>query len=210
MYPYCFWGVITNNQDPDKLNRVTVSVPGEEEAVSEWLPVVTPYAGAGVGLSALPDVDDQVLVVSLDAAQTQMAVLGGVWSEKAKPPETKENADADLNKDGKNALQFIKSRAGALFIFDNTADKEKIQLIAHDGKSRLEFSAADKLVTLSSEHDITIGAKGRITIDAEEIAITSKKQINLNADDVQVSAKKGMTVEAKQEMTLKGSGISLN
>jgi uncharacterized protein involved in type VI secretion and phage assembly len=210
MYPYCFWGVISDNQDPDKLNRVKVCMLGEEESVSEWLPVISPYAGAGMGMSVLPEVDDQVLVVSLDAAQTRKAVLGGVWSEKAKPPETGENADADLNKDGKNALQFVKSRAGSLFIFDDTKDKEKIQLIASDGKSRLEFSVADKLVTLNSEHDITIGAKGCITIDAEEIAISSKKQINMSADDYQVSAKKGMTLEAKQDMTLKGSGISLN
>jgi uncharacterized protein involved in type VI secretion and phage assembly len=209
-YPQYFWGNITDNKDPDKLNRVKVSVPGEEEGVSGWIPLVTPLAGAGIGLSLLPNIDDQVLVVYLDEAHVHMAVLGGIWYNGAKPPETRENSGADLNKNGDNALSFVKSRSGALIIFDDTKDDEKMQLIAADGKSRLEFLAKDKKVSLSTENDITIGAKGVITIDAEEIAVTGKKQVNISAGDYQVSAKKGMNITAQQDMTLKGSGISLN
>jgi uncharacterized protein involved in type VI secretion and phage assembly len=210
MYPYCVYAVVTDNKDPDKLNRVKVSAPYEESSVSDWIPVVTPLAGADSGFSVLPNVDDQVLVVYLDDQHVRQAVLGGIWYEEAAPPETQENADADLNKDGNNALSFIKSKSGAMIILDDTEGKEKIQLIAADGKSRLEFRAEDKMTTLSTEYDLTIGAKGSITIDAEEITITGKKQVNISADEFQVAAEKEMTLTASKDMTIKGAGVSLN
>jgi uncharacterized protein involved in type VI secretion and phage assembly len=205
-----YWGKVTDNEDPDGLHRVKVSKQGEEENVTDWLPVVTSYAGADTGLSFLPDIDDQVLVVSLDTWNARKAVVGSIWSNKVKPPETGENTDADLNGDGKNSLRFIKSRSGNQVIFDDTEKTEKVQLISHDGTSRLELSLSDELFTLDTEKDLSINAKGAITIQAEEIDVTSEKQVNVTGEENQIAAKKELDINSDKDIGLKGSGIALN
>ncbi|QQO09010.1 phage baseplate assembly protein V [Breznakiella homolactica] len=210
MFSYYFLGKVTDNQDPDSLNRIRVSKIGEDESVTDWIPVITPYAGNDTGLSLLPDVDDQVLVVSLDEHNIRKAAIGGLWSNEAAPPSTGENSDADLNQDGNNSLRFFKSRSGSMVIFDDTEGEEKIQIISSDGKSRFEFLNADEMVSLTTENDLTIGAKGVISIQAEEIEINSKKQLNLTGEEFQIAAKKAMDITSDQDITVKGSGIALN
>jgi len=210
MGPRFFWGKVTDNADPDELNRVRVAIRDEDENVAEWIPVLTPYASFDAGLSFLPEIDDQVLVVSLDIKDIRKVVIGSIWSNEITPPETGENTSADLNGDGENSLRFIKSRSGNQLIFDDTEGAEKIQLISSDGKSRFEFSVEDELVSLTTENDLTIGAKGVISIQAEEVEITSKKQVNISADEYQIDAKKGMDITTDKDMTIKGTGISLN
>lgn len=210
MVPQVYWARVTDNADPDGLNRVKIAKEGEEESSTDWVPVLTPYGSSDTGLSFLPDVDDQVLVIPLGAAGVQKAVIGSVWSNGVPPPQTGENPNADLNSDGENSLKFFRSRSGNQLIFDDTDGAEKIQMIAADGKSRLEFSVADELVSLTTEHDITISAKGAVSIQAEEVAIESEKQVDISADEYQVAAKKGLDMNTDKDMGIKGSGISLN
>lgn len=211
MVPHFYWAKVTDNADPDGLHRVKAAREGEEEeAVTDWIPVLTPYGSSDTGLSFLPDIDDQVLVVSLDAMDARKVVIGTIWSNEVSPPETGENADADLNSDGNNSLRFFKSRSGSQLIFDDTDGAEKIQLITADSKSRFEFSAEDELVSLSTEIDLTISSKGALSIQAEEVAITSDKQVNISAEEYQIDAKDGLEINTDKDMTIKGSGISLN
>jgi phage baseplate assembly protein gpV len=210
MVPNCYWATVTDNADPDGLFRVKVVKEGEEESVADWIPVLTPYGSSDTGMNFLPDVDDQVLVVALGTVDVRKAVIGSIWSDDVAPPQTGENTSADLNGDGENSLRFFRSRAGNQLIFDDTEDAEKIQLISADGESRFEMSVPDELVSLDTGKDIIIGAKGAITIQAEEIDISSEKQFNISADEYQVDAKKGMDIETDKDMTIKGSGISLN
>jgi len=210
MFPNFYWAKVTDNADPDKLHRVKVAKKGEEENVADWIPVLTPYGGSGAGLSFLPDVDDQVLVVSMGVTDGQKAIIGSIWSNELSPPETEENSGADFNGDGENSLKFFKSSTGNMLIFDDTDGSEKMQLISSGKKSRLEFSEADELVSLDTDQDLSVGAKKSVLIKAEEVSITSEKQMNISADEYQVDAKKGLDVNCDQDIGIKGSGISLN
>jgi phage baseplate assembly protein gpV len=189
---------------------VRISRIGEEDSVTGWIPVLASCAGSDAGLSLLPDVDDQVLVVSLDEKQIKQMVIGGIWSNNCAPPETGENAEADLNQDGSNSLRFFKSRSGAMFIFDDSEGQEKVQIISSGGKSRFEFLDADEAVCLTTENDLTIGAKGNILIDAEEIGLTAEKQFDLSGEELQVSTTKDTGVEADKGVSVTGSGLALN
>jgi phage baseplate assembly protein gpV len=201
---------VTDNADPDALHRVQIAKIGEEDGTTDWIPVITPYSGSEAGSSLLPDVDDQVLVVSFDSKGIKKAVIGSIWSNEANPPKTEENSGADLNADGENSLRFFKSRAGSLFIFDDTEGAEKIQLISSDGKSRLEISVADELLSLTTDNDLTMGAKGAISIQAEELSIELEKQVDVSMEEYQVSSEKAFDMEADKDMGFTGSGISLN
>ncbi len=205
-----FLAKISDNQDPDNLHRVKVTFTNEKEVVSNWIPVLTASAGDQNGFYSLPEVDEEVLVTCLDNDSKNLIVLGSIWSNEVKPPESEENGDADLNQDGKNSLHFLKSRAGNLIILDDTESKEKIQLISADKKSRFEFSAEDELINLETENDIQISAKKNLSINAEEIEIKSSKQMNIEADEFQTKSSKDLSIEADKDITLKGSGIALN
>ncbi len=188
---------MSDNKDPDELNRVRVTILGEQEAVSNWLPVISPSAGSDTGVSMLPDVDDEVLIVSMSGNNLKMAVLGSSWFADGTPPVTGENSDADLNGDGKNSLKFMKSR-------------EKLQFITGDGKTRFEFDTAGEIGNLTSEQDVMIGAKGSLTLKAESISIQSEKSIEISGEEYAVSAKKAADITSDKDMTMKGSGIALN
>jgi uncharacterized protein involved in type VI secretion and phage assembly len=205
-----FYGKVSDNKDPDELNRVKVTILGKEESVSDWLPVVTPLAGPDNGISILPEVDDIVVVVAMEGSNIKKAVLGSIWFNNAAPPETGENSDGDLNGDGTNSLKFLKSRSGHMIIFDDTDGAEKFQIISSDGKSRFEFDVAGELGNLTSEVDVVISAKGTLTLMAESITIQSEKVIEISGDEYAASAKSAMEITADKDITIKGSGIALN
>lgn len=208
---YFYIAKVTDNQDTEKLNRVKVTVPLAEQSVSYWLPYLSASAGNGIGFSSLPDIDDQVLVLAMGESRDKQIVLGSFWNSDSPPPETGENTEADLNGDGNNSLTFFKSKSGNMIILDDTKDKEKIQIIASGGKSRIEIDNENELVNLETDKDICFSAKGSITIQSEdEIIFTAKKDISIETESFAVKTDKEINIEAGKNITLKGSEIALN
>ncbi|MPZ48129.1 MAG: type IV secretion protein Rhs [Dehalococcoidia bacterium] len=80
-------GIVTRVDDPEELGRVCVALPTYGDVETPWLGVVLPAAGPSKGLIALPDVDDQVVVLSLDGDPGRGFVLGGVYGSTT-PPDT--------------------------------------------------------------------------------------------------------------------------
>ena len=72
-------GVVTSVEDPESLARVRVVLPGYGDIETEWLQVLSVAAGAGKGLIALPDVDDEVLVLLDESDPVQGVILGGLY-----------------------------------------------------------------------------------------------------------------------------------
>ena len=78
-------GVVSQVEDPDSLGRVRVVLPNFGGVETSWLPVVVPGAGPDKGLIALPDVDDQVLVLFINEDPDQAIVLGGLYGTNGPP-----------------------------------------------------------------------------------------------------------------------------
>ncbi|MEJ2169295.1 MAG: phage baseplate assembly protein V [Desulfobacterales bacterium] len=78
-------GVVSQIEDPDGRGRVRVVLPNFGGVETSWLPVVVPGAGPDKGLIALPDVDDQVLVLFLNEDPDQAIVLGGLYGADGPP-----------------------------------------------------------------------------------------------------------------------------
>lgn len=208
---YFYIGKVTDNQDEEKLNRVKITTQLHDESVSFWVPYLSASAGEGIGFSSLPEIDDQVLVLSMGDTRNRQLVIGSFWNANSNPPETGENTDADLNGDGNNSLNFIKTKSGNMIVFDDTDGKEKIQLIASGGKSRIEIDNENELINMETDKDMAFTAKGAIAIQAEEeITLSAKKAFNIESEDFGVKASKEANIEASKDMTLKGSGIALN
>jgi uncharacterized protein involved in type VI secretion and phage assembly len=71
-----FYGKVVDNQDPDGLNRVRVTMLGEQETVSDWIPVLDPFAGSDNGISMLSEVGDMVVIIAMDSLKTKKVAIG--------------------------------------------------------------------------------------------------------------------------------------
>lgn len=206
-------GIVTNNQDPDKLGRVKVKFPWlSEQDESNWARILTPMAGAEYGIYFLPEVNDEVLVVFEQGDVRFPYILGSLWNGKDKPPIT--------NEDGKNNVRVIKSRSGHLIRLTDEKDQEKIEIIDRTGKNSVAIDTVKNTITITSEQDITLSApKGTIKLDAKNIELKSTADTKLTSDaglnlkssaSANLEASAGITVEAKGTTNIKGAIINLN
>lgn len=190
-------GVVTNNQDPDKLGRVKVRFPWlSDQDESHWARVVSPMAGPERGLFCLPEVDDEVLIAFEHGLAEFPYVLGSLWNGKDKPPTA--------NEDGKNNLRFIKSRSGHIIRLDDTDGSEKIEIIDKSGKNSVVINTKENSMAITAEADITIqSGKGKLILSGNGVEITSKAALKLEASQ-------NMDIKAGPQMTIKGQMVHIN
>jgi len=75
---------IVSSTDP---NKGTVRVLLQPESVlTGWLPVMTPWVGAGWGMACPPSPGDQVMVLPQEGDAEHGVMIGGVVSEDQPPP----------------------------------------------------------------------------------------------------------------------------
>jgi uncharacterized protein involved in type VI secretion and phage assembly len=88
-FPGKYLGVVVDNDDPKALMRLRVQVPevlGEE--TTGWCLPCSPYAGAGVGLAAVPPVGSLVFVEWSAGDTTRVPVWsGGTWADGEGPED---------------------------------------------------------------------------------------------------------------------------
>ena len=203
------FGIITNNADPDGLGRVKVGLYHlGKDIETNWIPAST----QSLGMFFLPEIGDQVLVIFVGDNPDNPILLGCIPSIKQRPPQTgeKENAESEFNKNGKNNLRFINSRAGNRIIFNDTKTNEKIQLISSGSISRIEITAKDTGILIETAKNIKIGAKGTINIEGETCKIKVKKGLQIQSENIKIEGKKEVNVKAGNSITVKGNGTNLN
>ncbi len=190
-------GIVTNNQDPDKLGRVKVKFPrisGDTE--SPWARVVSLMAGKERGAFFLPEVDDEVLVVFEHGDIGMPFVIGGLWNGVDVPPET--------NSDGKNNVRMIKSRSGHVIRLTDEDGKEKIEIIDKSKKNSIVFDTAKNTITMTEDKDITLSApQGTIKLDAQKIETKSSA-------DTQIESGAGLDAKASGTLNIKGATVNIN
>ncbi len=190
-------GVVTNNQDPEKLGRVRVRFPwlsGSEE--SAWARVASPMAGKERGLWILPEVDDEVLVAFERGDPRFPYVLGALWSSKAPPPET--------NEGGKNDVRVLRSRSGHEVRLDDKDGEERIEIVDGSGRNSIVISTRDDTITVQAEADVVIrSGGGRLVLEGKGIELKSQ-------EGVKVEAGKDLELKSGAQVTVKGSTINLN
>jgi uncharacterized protein involved in type VI secretion and phage assembly len=190
-------GVVTNNQDPDKLGRVKLRFPWLSDAEeSSWARLAVPMAGNARGTFFLPEVDDEVLVAFEHGDLRFPYVLGALWNGKDAPP-------AD-NADGKNNLRLITSRSGHVIKLNDESGKETIEITDKSGKNSIVIDTAKNTLTISTDKDITLSAaQGTITLDAQKLVLKS-------SDGTRIESGAGMEVKASGTLDVQGATINLN
>ncbi len=77
------FGVVTSVDPASYAARVTLQPEG---VLTGWLPVVSPWAGNGWGVACLPMIGSQVLIVAQEGEAEHGVVVGGCFSDAARPP----------------------------------------------------------------------------------------------------------------------------
>jgi uncharacterized protein involved in type VI secretion and phage assembly len=159
-------GTVTNNKDPEGWGRVKIEIPWLIEGETGWAQVATLMSGSQRGSFFLPEVGDNVLVAFEHGDVNNPYVIGSLWNGRDKPPET--------NSDGKNNIRKFKSRSGHEFVFDDTDQKEKLEIKTNAGHKIVMDDAQGK----SKVSIATNGGHSLEMNDATEMVIIEDKKGN--------------------------------
>ena len=132
MIPWAVVGIVTDNVDPDELGRIQVKFPTlHDEPLSFWIRQISPNAGKERGIYALPEREDEVMVLFMQGSHDVGVIIGQFWNGIDKPPpEAKDKMPTPGDTDtgavwstdkftagsqdlSKNDRRFWKSRSGA-------------------------------------------------------------------------------------------------
>lgn len=205
--------VMKLDEDPDGQSRVQVSVPilqAETEGV--WARLANFYASDSFGAFFIPEIGDEVILGYLNNDPSNPVVLGSLYSSKQVPPYeltadnftkaivTKSQLKIEFDDEKKN-ITIITPGGNQVVLSD---DVKSISL--HDeNDNRVELSPDG--IVLDSPKDISITAKGKITIDAMgEIAMSSKADVKVEGLNVNHTANVGFTAKGNATAELSASG----
>jgi uncharacterized protein involved in type VI secretion and phage assembly len=163
--PGVFVGIVTNNDDPDKMGRVKVKIPMlTEDHESNWARVVMPMAGPGRGFYILPEINDEVVVAFEHGDIHRPYVVGAIWNGSDKLPEA-----TVLGSGGTVDRRVLYTRAGHKMDFDDTQGSTKFTLTTAGGHKILMDDGSSKkvAVTTSGGHKIDMDDTGqKVTVQS--------------------------------------------
>ena len=211
--------------NPDGEPMIQVSVPVlQAETEGVWARLTKFYGSDGVGAFFVPEIGDEVILGYLNGDPSSPVILGSVYSSKRKPPYelTAENNTKAIVTKSELRVEFDDEKK----VISITTPAENKIVISDDGKSILledqnnnkaELSASG--IVLDSPKDISISAKGKITLNAVgEVSISSKADVKTaglninNTANVGFVAKGNATAElsASGQTTVKGAMVMIN
>lgn len=192
------YGVVVQNKDPDKLNRIKVKLPwldGGDTDQTHWAQLATPMEGKQFGWFTLPDIDDVVVVMFIGGESSQPVIIGGVWSKTDPSPEP--------NQDGKNNFRGYRSRSGHRMVFD---DSGKTKVWFADKSTKLvvgvgQFAKDGAGPNASAVHKPGMSGDGGISISSVE----GKMEITCKAGTLKIEAGQNLKINAKETIDIKAS-----
>ena len=172
LYP----ALVADIVDPEHLGRVQVRFPWLGEAgqdVRAWATLLSPYADNDQGLLALPEVDSQV-VVGFEAVNLRRPyVVGACWNGREVMP---------VSPIRPNNKRVLKSRAGSVLEFDDTAGATKVTVLSGGGHRVVLDDAAQRVeIAHVNGSTIVINAAGQVSITANATVEITAAALNVHA-----------------------------
>ncbi len=186
-------GIVTENEDPDKMHRVKVEFPvdADEAPQSDWCRMISPMAGADRGLVILPEIGTEVLVGFAYRSLTPY-VLGALYNGGDDTP------DPYANEDGDNNIRILWTRNDHQVVFDDTDGAELVGIGAQ----------------ASSAADVTSGVIYQVADDANKTLTEycdgdtkweAKQNVEIKCTDLKIEASGSVTLDAGSTLDAKGS-----
>lgn len=173
-------GIVTNNDDPEKLGRVRVQFPTlSADDESAWARIATPGGGPKRGLQWLPEVDDEVLVGFELDDHARPVVLGGLWNRTDTPP------DPGAVGGGVVKQRLMASRKDSRLIFDD--EVPSVSLLLGGSPCALKLEKSESALT----------GDQKLVISATQIEIKATQKLLLSGAQVEVTASGPLTASGK-------------
>jgi uncharacterized protein involved in type VI secretion and phage assembly len=135
-------GIVKDVDDPSQQGRVQVDLPAMlGRTRTAWAPIAAPMAGAGRGISFMPELDDEVIVGFLGSDPEQPVIVGFTWNGVDPPPSPhpRERIIRSLNGHTIRMIDATPGSAGSGSITIEDANGNTIVL--SNGKIRLDAVA---------------------------------------------------------------------
>ena len=237
-------GIVTDIADPEFLGRIKVMYPWMPS--SDFVPINSGMArmaiqggGRGSGIYWSPSIADEVLVVFEQGDVNQPYIVGVLWNDLDRPPES---LPGQAVLEGFVGQHMMKSRMGHTIVLDDTPGETKITIKDAIGNSieintieeeitimavgNINFECAGIFsvkagggITMVTEAEVSVEAaasismisEGEITIEAGPSGMTiTDASINLEAPEVSIEAEAAVSVAAAGTVTLEAPMIMLN
>lgn len=191
-------GIVTNNQDPEFLGRVKVTLKFREElngkaTETDWIPVATMITGGESGTYFIPGVNDAVIVAFIMGDVNRPVVIGSLWDSQKKPPVAE-------NKD--NLIRKIKTPAGNEITINDKKDEEKINIkTVKDTSLTMEEAQGNGKINIKTSGGMSIDME-----DKKEITLKTSNGLTVKMDDA------GQSIEIKagaNKITMNNQGINI-
>lgn len=228
-------GIVTDNNDPLKMNRVKVKYPWlTNDHTSFWARMVSPMAGNSRGMFNLPEIDDEVLVAFEQGEVSRPYILGMLWngvdSVPVVPGKPVLGSASEVNRrgyvtrighqmtyddtDGQGDITFITSN-GHHVTFDDANQRIHIQTTGghqftmdDQGQNILLQSTGGHMIRLddaASTVTIMDNASDVITMSEGIVNITAQQTMNLAAPVINITG--SMSVNVAAQMTNMSAGM---
>jgi type VI secretion system secreted protein VgrG len=195
--------IVEDIQDPDKKGRIKVRFPHWGDIITNWVPIVRPYASSEAGAWMLPDLDTQVICAFFNDDPSRPIVLGSVYTPRALPP---------VEDNDENNIKVLTTRSGTKVILDDTDGEEKILIHTKDGAMRLVLDKAKGLSIVNENGDISVKCRKLIIEGKDDTFLTMNKDLAITCDNdtISLKAKGSFCIKSGKDAVLKGkSKISL-
>jgi phage protein D/phage baseplate assembly protein gpV len=187
-------GLVTNNQDPDKMGRVRVKYPSlDDQQEGWWARVLVPHAGANRGLMMLPKVGDEVLVAFEHADTTRPFVLGSLYNGRDKPPKDFADPDGSLAIASDKHV-IVSSKEEMRF----TSNGDLTLKVAGKGQATMTY---DQSLKVDAKMNIDLKAGTQLTIKGGMISVQSNGPLEIKGNPV--------TIDGGAMVSIKGALVNL-
>jgi Rhs element Vgr protein len=189
-------GVVTDNNDTDKLGRVRVKFPWmADDAESHWARVARPSAGKDYGFLWFPESGEEVLVAFQHGDIRFPYVIGSLWNGKDMPPPSM--MDGLVERDGKVKMHAIATPGGHKVMFYDGDKSNGIMLITKNDKISIMLDQVENKLTLYC--------------DGAAVEIETSGDLKLKADGaIKIEAGASLDLKASGNTPVKGATVAIS
>ena len=208
--------VLKISDDPDGAYRIKVDAPlllGNNDGI--WARLIQFYATSGKGSFFLPEVGDEVILGFLNNDPRFPVIIGSVYGISNKPmytPDAQNSMKAIITKndlkielDDAQKILTISTPGGNQFVL---SDKDQSICLKDQSGNKIEMTSSG--ISLDSIKDVSIKAKGEISLNAvQDIALsTTGGNVSLDGLNVDAKAQVAASVQGSASAELKSTGTT--
>lgn len=204
------FATVSDAEDPKKQGRVKLLLPTLGDAVeSTWARVLAPGAGKTHGVWWPLEAGDEVVVGFIGGHPEHPIVLGALWSPKKLEaiPEAK-----------RRVHRVLASPAGHALRLDDTADAQKLEIVAAGGENAIAVDVAKGKLTITAKTtlEIKVGADitltltdGKVTLACKQLEVTGAKDVTVGSESISLEASKSLALDGESSVNINGGALEV-